>query len=166
MKIKFTQRKFYLVVACLFIYCIYDLYIRPATITGVYQDTEFRSASIGECKNTAVLVNQYPLSHAAQKRLWKTHKKILLADFNAINNICDDIFFVADNRKNVGDKSEIEEWMGQDYMCFRGELEDNKCIPKESILFFISLDSITLDDEIIDDVKGKSLYIYFPSWTR
>lgn len=150
-------------VICFFIYIPYICFIRHGEIAEVYQNIDFRIRSEKECKSTVILVDNAPISHYAQKRIWLKNKDEIINEWRPLTNKCDDIVLVKNNPERASDNAELDFWIGENQVCLKGALKGGKCIPKDDILFFISSGRTTLDDAIIDEINGKPVYVYFPS---
>lgn len=145
-------------------YIFYISLIHHGEIEKVYQNIDFRTNSVKKCKSTVILVNNAPILHNLQKKIWFRNKDKIINEWQPLTKKCDDIIFVKNTPKIVGDKAELDFWIGENELCLKGSLKDKQCIPKDDILFFIGLGKTTVDDEVIGDINGKPLYVYFPSW--
>lgn len=139
--------------------------IHPGNIANIYQNLEIRINSKKECRSTVIVLDNAPIFRYAQKITWTKNKNKIINEWKPLINKCDDIVFIKNNPEKANDSAELDFWIGENQVCLKGHLRDKQCIPKDSILFFISLGKTTVDDEVIGEINEKPIYIYFPSWT-
>lgn len=150
---------------CFFVYSFYIFSIRHGEIVKVYQNIDSRVNSVKKCKSTVILVDNAPVFHNSQEKIWFNNKDKIINEWQPLANKCDDIVFVKNTPEQAIDEAELDFWIGENQVCLRGELGGGQCIPKDDILYFISLGRTSPDDKVLDTINGKPIYIYFPSWT-
>jgi hypothetical protein len=149
-----------------FIYIFYISLIRHGDIEKVYQNIDFRANSAKKCKSTVILVDNAPIFHNLQESIWLRNKDRIINEWQPLTKKCDDIVFIKNTPELISDEAELDFWIGENQVCLKGKLGGGQCIPKDDILYFISLGRTNLDDKIIGKINDQPIYIYFPSWTQ
>ncbi|EOC1473726.1 hypothetical protein EHJ11_08965 [Cronobacter turicensis] len=148
------------IVTCAF-YVFYVFYLRQGGVSNIYQQSQYNDIWGKTCKSTVVVVDNAPLSRISLKRMWLRFSEGIINDWAPLNNYCDSILFIDNKLRTPYDKSELDYWMGDDYYCLKGKLNNDQCLPKESQIFVIQLRTSTEDDEKVGVVGDKNIYIHF-----
>lgn len=144
---------------CIF-YVVYIQFLRQGRIYNIYQHSEYNKYWNRECKSTVVLVENVPLSHLAQKKMWYKHGASLLEKYNPLSHTCDDILFLKNKTERADDIGHTNYWIGDNQYCLNGAFGEDKCISKEHQLFTIRLKGWP-DDEKVGMVGWKPIYLHF-----
>lgn len=141
------------------LYILYALYLRQGKINKVYQHTEHSEIWGKYCKSTVILVDDVPISHYAQEKLWQKNSKKIIEKWNPFTDECDDILFVKNNIGHIKRSGDVKFWIADDAICLNGSI--GGCISWGDRLFYIGLRESVLGSDIIGEVNGKPIYIRF-----
>lgn len=141
------------------IYITYAYFLRPGQVIKIHQNIDVNNYLI--CRSTVVLVEEAPLSHYAQKKMWLKSSNQILAKYPLLTPECDSILFLKNKTERAYDIGDTHYWVSDYQYCLNGAFGNEKCISKEEQLFSIQLRQSTLNDEQIGSIDTKPVYIHF-----
>lgn len=135
------------------------LFLKPAKISGIYQDITYDKRWDSECKSTIVLVDNAPLTKSNLAKLWSREKTFILDKWKPFVNKCDYILFIKNKTEPPLDSEEVKYWVGDYQLCLKGKIDN--CISKDERLFYIGIDKQIYGDRLIGEFGNKKLYLSF-----
>lgn len=140
-------------------YMLNAFYLRQGHINGIYQNTEYSDIWERKCKSTVILIDDAPLSHYAQKKLWQRNNKEIIEKWSPFTNVCDSVLFVNNNVGHVEHKEDLDTWITEGAICLNGAV--GGCISWDDRLFYVEAGDPTWKDEVSIVSNGFRVHLTF-----
>lgn len=140
-------------------YMLNAFYLRQGHINGIYQNTEYSDIWERNCKSTVILIDDAPLSHHAQKKLWQRNNKEIIEKWDPFTKECDSVLFVNNNVGHVEHKEDLDTWITEGAICLNGAV--GGCISWDDRLFYVEAGDPTWKDEVSIVSNGFRVHLTF-----
>ncbi len=155
---KYIKMIFIILFICT-LYLLYAFYLRQGHIKEIYQHSEYSEIWARDCKSTVILVDNAPLSHDAQKKIWQKNSTEIMKKWAPLTDRCDEILFVNNRISYIKRSGDINYWIADDAICLNGML--GGCISWGERLFYVEIGDPKWKDEVATDKSGTRVHLSF-----